>query len=374
MRPLFDKTLIENMNARRYQKANSFRRIRPRKYLIEITLRHDFMYTFPSRISFFLWKRCYSNKTKNMSMSELREFYSTFANPSCTNIDGRGGVSSSYVNSTSNQLNKKKHDGSTDVREILLHDSEIDWGVCEKWIYDYDFLHGYRSMTSDLNWVCQNSHKSITGQAFYFVGSVIGTFVMGIFADIIGRLPILIIAHMFGIFGNALTIFATNSIAFAFCRFISGMATDNNFVMMYILVLEYIPPDMRTIGLNLCIGVFYCIGSMVSPWLAVWLGNWKLYLLATIIPALIVPLFYFLIPESAEWLISQNRLNEALACYRRIAKTNRKALDEDFVKDFNTVSVQINTKREKNMKNPSIIALFKTPRLRRLMLILFLKS
>lgn len=331
------------------------------------------MYTFPTR---FL--RCYSNETKNMTMSELREFYAAFANPSCTNIDGRVEVSSSYVNlnSTSNQSKKKQHDdNSIDVREIMPHDNERDdWGVCKEWIYDYDFLHGYRSMTSELNWVCQNSHKSITGQAFYFIGSVIGTFVMGIFADIIGRLPILIIAHMFGIFGNGLTIFARNSIAFAFCRFISGLATDNNFVMMYILVLEYIPPDMRTIGLNLCIGVFYCIGSMLSPWIAVWLGNWKLYLLATIIPALIVPLFYFIVPESAEWLISQNKLSEALACYQRIAKTNRKRLDEDFVKDFKTVAEQINTKREKNMKNPSLIELFKTPRLRRLMLILFLKS
>lgn len=310
-----------------------------------------------------------------MSMNELREFYSAFANPSCTNIDGRVEVSSSYVNLTSIQSKKKYQDdvddGSIDVREILPHDKEE---VCEEWIYDYDFLHGFRSMSSELNWVCQNSHKSITGQAFYFIGSVVGTFVMGIFADIIGRLPILITAHMFGILGNGLTIFATNSIAFAFCRFISGLATDNNFVMMYILVLEYIPPNMRTIGLNLCIGVFYCIGSMLSPWIAVWLGNWKLYLLATITPALIVPLFYFIVPESAEWLISQNKPNAALACYQRIAKTNRKHLDEDFVKDFNTVAAQINTKREKNMKNPSIIGLFKTPRLRKLMLILFLKS
>lgn len=293
-----------------------------------------------------------------MSPSELREFYSSYDNPSCTNIDGRMEASSSYVNSTSNQLN-----------------TSMEVNVCKKWIYDYDILHGYKSMTSELNWVCQDTYKSIMGQSCYFIGSVIGTFVMGIYADIIGRLPILIIAHLFGIFGNGLTIFATNPIAFAFCRFVSGLATDNNFFMMYILVLEYIAPNMRTLGLNLCMGVFYTIGSVVSPWIAVWLGDWKLYIIATIIPALTVPLFYFVVPESAQWLISQNRENEALICYQKIAKINRKTLDENFISEFKSVAEEINSKRVKSTsKTPSLIALFKTPRLRRLMLILFLKS
>lgn len=246
---------------------------------------------------------------------------------------------------------------------------------CEKWIYDYDFLYGYRSMTSELDWVCQHAWKSITGQSTYFLGSVIGTLVLGILADRVGRLPILIAAHLFGIIGNALTIFATNEIAFAVCRFISGIATDNNFVMMYILVLEYIAPRMRTLGLNLCIGVFYCLGSVATPWIAVWLGNWKLYLLATIIPALVVPSFYFILPESAEWLISKNRVDQALVCYKRIAKYNRRELDEEFIENFRNVATDINEKRIKsNEMNPSLLALFKTPRLRRLTLILFFKS
>lgn len=299
-----------------------------------------------------------------MSPNEMREFYSIYDNPSCTNIDGRVGddLSETYVNPV------------TKANSTNLFESPHSGDVCEKWIYDYNFLYGYRSMTSELNWVCQNAYKSINGQATYFIGSVVGTLVLGILADVIGRLPVLIIAHLFGIIGNGLTIFATNAIAFGICRFISGLATDNNFVMMYILVLEYIPPDMRTLGLNLCIGVFYCVGSMVSPWIAVWLGNWKLYLLATIIPALVVPLFYFVVPESAEWLISRNKTSEALICYQKIAKINRKTLDENFLKDFESVASNINSRRDKSTKNASLMALFKTPRLRRLMFILFLKS
>lgn len=335
--------------------------------------------------------RCYTNITANMTIDELRMFYSNFSNPSCINIDGQDSTLQhvnllSYENDDSS--NWTKHKMSESSSTLLLEQEKQQYyqtdgkggggrsNECKKWIYDYDFLYGYRSMTSELNWVCQNNWKSITGQSTYFIGSVVGTLVLGILADFIGRLPVLILAHIFGMIGNFLTIFATNEITFAISRGISGIATDNNFVMMYILVLEYIAPKMRTLGLNLCIGIFYCFGSVVTPWVAVWLGNWKLYLLATIIPTFIVPIFYFIIPESAEWLISKNKLDEALVCYQRIAKFNKRELDENFVENFKSVAATINSKQEKSgeVKNPSLIDLFKTPRLRRLTLILFFKS
>lgn len=265
-------------------------------------------------------------------------------------------------------------DADSDASRLKRGVSSDSNNLCKKFIYDYDFLYGYRSMTSELNWVCHDAWKSIMGQSTYFIGSVVGTLVLGILADIIGRLPVLILAHLAGIIGNGLTIFATDEISFAICRLISGIATDNNFVMMYILVMEYIAPRMRTIGLNLCIGVFYCLGSVVSPWIAVWLGNWKLYLIATVAPGLLVPLFYLIIPESAQWLIAKNKLDKALICYQKIAKFNRKELDETFIVDFRNSVEAINEKRAAEDENPSVIALFKTPRLRRLTMILFFKS
>lgn len=284
-----------------------------------------------------------------MPINELRQLYSNYTNPFCTQLE----------NST-NAING----------HVMLKKSENE---CNEWIYDQDFLSGYKSMTQELNWVCQNSWKSVAGQSTFFIGSVVGTLVFGILADSIGRLPILIIAHLMGILGNGLTIFANNMITFSICRFISGMATDSNFTMMYILLMEYISPNMRTFGLNICIGVFYCLGSVATPWLAVWLGNWKLYLLATILPAMFVPLFYFVIPESAQWLIAKNNIDEAIKNYQKIAKFNGKKLDENFIVDFRAAALEYNSTKG-STDNPNMIALFRTPRLRRLTLILFFKS
>jgi MFS transporter, OCT family, solute carrier family 22 (organic cation transporter), member 4/5 len=187
-----------------------------------------------------------------------------------------------------------------------------------------------------------------------------------------GRLPVLVIAYIISFIGNILTIFSTTVPTFSIFRFVAGLATDSNFVMMYILVMEYIRPSMRTFGLNICIGVFYCLGSAITPWIAVWLGDWKVFLLATAIPALIVPCFYFIIPESAQWLIAKRETSKAIHCFKRIAKINGRPLSNQCVEEF---EIMCNTNYEQTGKvNPSMLGLFKTPRLRRNTLILFFKS
>lgn len=69
----------------------------------------------------------------------------------------------------------------------------------------------------------------------FFVGSVIGTTIFGAMADSIGRLPVLIFSNVMALIGNGLTIFATNVPFFSISRFVSGLAVDSNFLMMYIL-------------------------------------------------------------------------------------------------------------------------------------------
>lgn len=231
----------------------------------------------------------------------------------------------------------------------------------------------------------------------FFIGSVVGTQIFGALADRIGRLPILVYANAMAVVGNGITVFSTNVPIFCASRFISGLAVDSNFLMMYILgkrfemkldgpsnvgnslifisVLEYIRPSMRTFGLNLCIGIFYCAGSMLTPWIAVLLGHWKSYLIYTSLPIATVPLFYFVLPESAQWLISKNDIEGAIVCFRRVARFNGKILDNETIERFREHHRNEMLKRSGDgVKSPGILDLFKTKRLRRNTLILFFKS
>jgi len=171
--------------------------------------------------------------------------------------------------------------------------------------------------------------------------------------------------------GNLLTIFGTNLVLFGLFRFISGLATDSNFVMMYILVMELLRPSLRTFGLSICIGLFYCIGSMVAPWIAVLTKSWRGFLLATSLPLLLVPFFYFIVPESVQWLISKRKYEKAVACLKRVAHVNKRKVEEKVFEEF---IEECKRMQETNQRSPNILGLFKTPRLRRNTLILFFKS
>lgn len=212
------------------------------------------------------------------------------------------------------------------------------------------------------------------GQSIFFVGSLVGV-LFGVLADRIGRLPVLILANVTAMLGNLATRFSSDVISFSLARFISGVATDSNFVMMYILVMEYLRPSSRTLGLNLCIGIFYCLGSVITPLIALQLGDWRLFLVATAVPILIVPSFWFILPESIHWLVAAKKPQRALQMFHKVAKYNKKKLPAKFDQEFNDSYESFCNHQEAKEKSLDTLAgLFRTPRLRKNMFILFFKS
>jgi OCT family organic cation transporter-like MFS transporter 4/5 len=223
-----------------------------------------------------------------------------------------------------------------------------------------------------LNWVCQNAWKSATGQSAYFVGSVFGTLLFGFLADHYGRLPVLISANLVAAFGTILTIFSQNVYFFTFSRLVTGFSCDADLYMMYILVVEYLQPEKRNFGINLVYGITHSLATLLSPWLAVWVGTWKLFLLTISVPTFLIPLLYFIVFESAQWMVLKGRVDEAVKIFRKISKINSKSLEENYIREFKNNCQSSNL--IKSVKKESFLDLFKTPRLRRITIICLLKS
>lgn len=100
-----------------------------------------------------------------------------------------------------------------------------------------------------------------------------------------------------------------------------------------------------------------------TSWIAVLVGNWKYFLACSSIPLLLVSLFYFLVQESAQWLITRNDIDGAIKRLRRVAKMNRRSLNESDIDDFRNHCIKIQDKNiEKDVKGSDM---FKTPHLRK---------
>ncbi|XP_030562739.1 solute carrier family 22 member 3-like isoform X2 [Drosophila novamexicana] len=233
--------------------------------------------------------------------------------------------------------------------------------------YSYESYMGYQSFVSEMNWICDKAWKMKLGNNIARAGCAIGNLVMGYLADRLGRVPILVFANVMTISDNFLTIFGISLELFCVVQFITGFVVISNFSIIRILIVEYMRPSLRTVCLNISYGFFFCLGMIISPWIAILTGSWRRFMLLQALPIIVVPFFFYFVPESVQWLISRQKYDEAIESLRRVAKTNGRQIDdsvyEEFIEDCKLS--QQNTKT-----NPNLLHLFRMPRLRRTLLIL----
>ncbi|CAK1588465.1 unnamed protein product [Parnassius mnemosyne] len=78
----------------------------------------------------------------------------------------------------------------------------------------------YPTVSSEWGWVCDKDSYQATAQSIFFLGSIVGGFLIGWVADRFGRIPAAVSANMIGCVAGVVTIFARNFIEFSVCRFL----------------------------------------------------------------------------------------------------------------------------------------------------------
>ncbi|XP_017845629.1 organic cation transporter 1-like [Drosophila busckii] len=326
----FDEILNKCGNGERYQ----YVLLALYSYLMFVTSMHNFS---QNMISFVPDHWCYHDELENKSIADVRAIYNQFENPSCT------------------RLALVDPDGKSSI---------ISEEHCDRWIYNYDY--GFKSMNTELNWVCDSAYKAPVGHSFFFLGSMLGTLTFGLLGDRIGRILALIFANLCGFLGDFSTIFADDLTSFSLARFVSGLAVDADTYLMYILVLEYVSPDLRNYGLSIAMGIFYCIGMITSSLLAIYVGHWKIFLVCSSLPLVLIVTYYFLVQESAQWLITRNDINGAVKRLKRVAKFNSRSVSEhdfDAFRSYCQLNAQ-DKEQNANGKKATIKDIFKTRHLR----------
>ncbi|XP_015172217.1 PREDICTED: organic cation transporter protein isoform X2 [Polistes dominula] len=254
--------------------------------------------------------------------------------------------------------------------EILSKGIKVNdptWSIkkCQHgWEFNYTEIP-YSTIATEFEWVCDDSALPSTAQSIFFVGAIFGGLIFGWIADKYGRVPALVGANIIGFLSGVATIFAGSFWEFAACRFFFGFAFDNCFTMMYILVLEYVGPKWRTFVANMSIAIFFTFASCVLPWIAYFLADWRMTCLATSVPLILAILSPWLIPESARWLVSQGRVDQAIGILRKFERINGTKVPDDIYKQFQETCAKLH-KEEEADKSYSVLDLFKSPRLRKI--------
>jgi sugar porter (SP) family MFS transporter len=155
--------------------------------------------------------------------------------------------------------------------------------------------------------------------SFLLVGAVVGALSGGPFSDRIGRRPTaLLAAVIFGV--GALAVALAPGVAFIiFGRFLLGLGVGLASMIVPLYIAEIAPADRRgaLVSLNqlmITIGILlsYIVGVIFAP-----IEGWRFMFGVALIPALVLGIGMFLLPESPRWLFEHGQLDKARAVLGR---------------------------------------------------------
>ena len=156
--------------------------------------------------------------------------------------------------------------------------------------------------------------------SYALVGVLVGALLAGSVGDILGRRKVMLFAYAWFSIGMLLTALTNTASLFGLMRFVTGLGVGALVATTGALVAEYAPKGKK----NLCNAITYSgvpLGSLCAAGLAILLLpaiGWRgMFLIGALPLVTLLPLAYFLMPESVAWLASRGRLDEARAVSAR---------------------------------------------------------
>ncbi|TKS83098.1 Solute carrier family 22 member 5 High-affinity sodium-dependent carnitine cotransporter [Collichthys lucidus] len=193
-------------------------------------------------------------------------------------------------------------------------------GCLHGWEYDRSVYTSTISTEWDL--VCDDRWKNPMTSSLFFCGVLTGSFVSGQLSDRYGRKKVLLAALALQTLFMFIQVFSQSWTMFCALFFFVGLGQISNYVAAFVLGTEILGPRVRTIFSTAGVCLFFGAGYMLLPLFAFFIRDWRMLLLGLTVPGFLYVPYWWLIPESPRWLLSQGRIKEAEAIIRDAAKRN----------------------------------------------------
>ncbi|XP_060941931.1 organic cation/carnitine transporter 2-like [Limanda limanda] len=194
-------------------------------------------------------------------------------------------------------------------------------GCLDGWDYDQSIYTS--TIITEWNLVCDDRWKNPLTSSVFFCGVLAGSIISGQLSDRYGRKIVLFVSLVVHTVFALIMVVSPSWPVFCALYFIVGMANISNYVCAFVLGTEILGPRVRTIFSTVGVCLFFCVGYMVLPLVGYFIRDWRMLILALNLPSLLSLPFWWFIPESPRWLLSQGRVEEAEAIVRDAAKRNK---------------------------------------------------
>ncbi|CAG2162653.1 unnamed protein product [Oppiella nova] len=217
--------------------------------------------------------------------------------------------------------------------------------------------------------VCDRSNYASLSQSLYMFGFLITGLILSQFADKYGRKPLVWVSFIIEIIALTSSALSVNITQYSISRLFVGLSMYGCSGAMCTSLLESCGPKHRS-DIYMLSGIGWVLGCVVIPGTAFWFRDFRYMNWIALLPIGFLMVWFYFIPESPRWLITNGRISEGKEVLRNIIKQNGLS-DQDFDEKFAEFTKHLlrNEESEKSAKTYTVLDLLKTSNLRKYTLI-----
>lgn len=155
----------------------------------------------------------------------------------------------------------------------------------------------------------------------------IGYPIAGFMSDKYGRKTMIALSGTISATMGIIKSFAPNYIIFLIFEFFDGMAGNTLFNCVFVMAVELAVPQNRVLTCSL-LSAIYPLGEIYLAFVASHTDNWRTLLRAAYTPALLLTLYFWILPESIRWQLSKSKGDDVTRNLKTAARQNKVHLEE----------------------------------------------
>ncbi|CAH7215740.1 solute carrier family 22 member 7 [Phodopus roborovskii] len=230
--------------------------------------------------------------------------------------------------------------------------------------WEYDRSEFSSTIATEWDLVCEQRGLNKITSTCFFIGMILGAVVYGYLSDRFGRRRLLLVAYVSSLVLGLASAASVSYVVFVITRTLTGLALAGLTIIVLPLELEWLDVGHRTVA-GVISTIFWTAGVLLLALVGYLIRSWRWLLLAVTLPCVPGIISIWWVPESARWLLTQGRVEEARKYLVRCAKLNGRPAGEDSLSQEALNKV---ISMEELLQRPSYLSLFRTPHLRHISL------